>query len=123
MKVQLEKTGQARSAITSVIRVFLLILVLAFGGVTSIEAHPQDSGINSSETAISLTSHDACCHDGMGEVAMTTCASSTCCPAVSGTELTLLAVLVPQNRAILAHYSAIRRGLSTLPLINPPIAI
>ena len=121
LNTQRERERQARYAVTSVIRVCALILVFAFGGVTISEAHPQHTAVNGAETAVSLTPHDACCHSDAGEVAMTTCGATTCCPAVSGTELNALAVLVPQNRAIRARYSALRHGLSTLPLIQPPI--
>ena len=121
MTVSRERARQARYAVTSVIRAFLLLLLFAFGGVSSAEAHAQHTGTSAPETAVSLTPHDACCHGDAGEVAMTTCAASTCCPAVFGTDLNALAVLVPQDRAIRAPYGALRHGLSTLPLIQPPI--
>jgi hypothetical protein len=115
------RVKQARIAVTSVIRACLLILVFAFGGVSSAEAHSPQADVNSLETAVSLTAHDACCHSDAGEVAMTTCAASTCCPAVSGIELAAPSALVLQNRAIRTPYSTLRHGLSTLPLIQPPI--
>ena len=121
MKVPRERVRQARYAITSVIRACLLILLVAFGGVSSAEAHAPQADVNSLETAVSLSPQDACCHSDAGEVAMTTCAASTCCPAVSGIELAAPSALVLQNRAIRAPYSAMRHGLSTLPLIQPPI--
>lgn len=121
VNVPRERVKQAGYAVTSVIRACLLILVFAFGGVSSAEAHSPQADVNSPETAVSLTPHYACCHGDAGEVAMTTCAASTCCPAVFGTDLNALAVLVPQDRAILAPHSASRHGLSTLPLIQPPI--
>lgn len=123
MKVQLERARQARYAVTSVICACLLILVFFFGGISSAQAHAQHPGTFAHEAAVSLTPHDTCCHSDAGEVAMTTCAASTCCPAVSGAELTAPAVLGLQNRTILAPYCAMRRGRSTLPLIHPPIAI
>ena len=116
-----ERVRQARYAVTSVIRACLLILVFAFGSGTSAEAHSQHTVMNSLNTAVSLTPHDACCHGDAGELAMTTCAASTCCPAVFGTDLNALAVFVAQDRAIRAPYGALRHGLSTLPLIQPPI--
>ena len=121
MKAPRERVRQARSAITLVIRACLLILVFAFGGVSSAEAHSLQADVNSLETAVSLAAHDACCHSDAGEVAMTTCAASTCCPAVSGIELAAPSALVLQNRAIRTPYCALRHGLSTLPLIQPPI--
>ena len=121
MNVPRERARQARHAVTSVIRAFVLLLVFALGGVSSADAHSQYTGMSSPEAAVSLTPHDACCHSDAGEVAMSTCAASTCCPAVFGTDLNALAVLVPQDRATLAPHSALRHGVSTLPLIQPPI--
>ena len=121
MNVPRERARKARYAVTSVIRACLLILVFFFGGVSSAEAHTQHIGTFIPETAVSLTPHDTCCHSDAGEVAMTTCAASTCCPAVSGIELAAPSALVLQNRAIRTPYSALRHGLSTLPLIQPPI--
>ena len=121
MKVPRERVRQARSAITSVIRACLLILVFAFGGLSSAEAHSPQADVNSLETAVSPTAHDACCDSDAGEVAVTTCAASTCCPAASYTDMTARAVLVPQNRAVRAPHSPLRHGVKTLPLIHPPI--
>ena len=121
VNVPRERAKQARCSITSVIRACLLILLVAFGGVSSAQAHAQHTGTIVPETAVSLTPHDTCCHSDGGEVAMTTCAASTCCPAVSGIELAAPSALVLQNRAIRTSYSALRHGLSTLPLIQPPI--
>jgi hypothetical protein len=104
-----------------VIRACLLILVFAFVGVSSGEAHSPHTDMHSLEMAAPVPADDACCHSDTGEMAMTTCAISTCCPAISGTDLTALVVLVSQDRAIRASYCALPHGLSTLPLIQPPI--
>lgn len=121
VKVPRERVRQAKYAVTSVIRACLLILVFAFGSVSSGEAHSPQTDTSNLETAVSLTAHNACCHGDAGEVAMTTCTASTCCPAVSGIELATPAALVLQNRANRAPYSTVHHGLSTLPLIHPPI--
>ena len=121
MKVPRERARQARYAVTSVIRACLLFLVFAFGSVSNGEAHSPQTDMSNLETAVSLTAHDACCHGHAGEMVMTTCTASTCCPAVSGIELAAPAVLVLQNRAIRAPHSPLRHGVKTLPLIHPPI--